>query len=180
MLKKGIIIILVCILTGMSGCGNKEEFSGLPDIVFVYDITYHDRYDDEAPKFTMGFYDKNGNYYTSTDEYVCTLRFEQLVQEYAEGKLSDKINLQTICNTEGLLENYNKLRKLNKDRFGIVYPETVYDVITNTESWYGLYYDKDGNLQSLLLHQRDVLGEYYASDKRANEIYEWYLGTFEE
>ena len=198
MSKKNVLIILICILTCMVGCGKKyegnsqndgssenahltiekEENSQLPDIVFMNTIMYAETSNDDEPESGITFYDKNGNHYISTDEYVCSLDFEQLVQEYAEGKLSEKICYHTTCEIEELVKNYDKLCKLSEDGFEIVRPESGPDVLANYEVWYGLCYDQDGNLQVIKIHERDGHGDHYADDEQVNEIYEWYLGTF--
>lgn len=202
MIKKSISIILICILVCLLGCGNKDDSDGkksggdgnvglnegreaedasqMPDIVFMNTIRFEETYSGEEPKSTITFYDKNGNHYVSTDEYVCSLLFEQLICEYAEGKLSDKISFHTSCDTAELLENYNKLCKLSRDGFEIVHPEMGPDVLANHEVWYGFYYDQEGNIRFLRIHERNEHGDHYADDERANEIYEWYLGTFKK
>lgn len=202
MIKKSIVFILACTLICLIGCRDKdnddrpngsesgstglnvgreaEEASQLPEIVFMNTIRYVEAYSSEGPKSAMTFYDKNGNHYVSTDEYVCSLLFEQLVREYAEGKLSDKISFHTSCDVEELLENYNKLCQLVGDGFEIVHPEMGPDVLANHEIWYGLYYDQEGNIQFVEIHERNEHGDHYADDERVNEIYEWYLSTFKK
>ena len=194
MLKKSISIILICILVCMIGCGNKntgntkdgdrrgaaEDASQLPDIVFFNTIMYLEFSGDGIPESAITFYDNQGNHYTSTDEYVCTLPIEKLVREYAEGTLADKISFHTSCDAEELLENYNKLCEVSEDGFKIIYREIGPDVIANLEYWYGLYYDENGNIRCVEIHKRDEHGDHYADDERVNEIYEWYLGTFKK
>ena len=200
MSKKCIFIILASALVCMIGCGtNKnnadqkkngsEELlqvgeakgaSSLPDIVFLNTVDYAETTSEGEPQSAITFYDKSGNHYVSTDEYVCSLHFEQLVREYAQGKLADKISFHTSCDTEGLEGNYNKLCELSEDEFEIVQPMEGPDVVANYEAWYGLYYDKDGKIQSIMLHERDGHGDHYADDERANEIYEWYNSTFQK
>ena len=193
---------MACISVCIIGCGNKQdsEFpdgdgneivltnkareeetaSQIPDIVFLNTVMYVKSTDEDVTQSAITFYDKNGNHYTCTDAYVCSLRFDQLVQEYTEGKLADKISYHTSCDVRELKENYYRLCKLSEVEVEIIYPEMGPDVLANDEAWYGLYYDQDGNLQSLLIHERNAHGDHYASDERANEIYEWYLGTFEK
>lgn len=200
MSKKIIFTIFTCILVCMMGCGNKydggnqndsrsestnsditkavKDVSKLPDIVFINTITYAETSNEEEPQLGITFYDKNGNHYVSTDAYVCSLDFQQLVQEYAAGKLSEKISYHTSCDIEELVENHDKLCKLSEDGVEIVYPESGPDVLANYEVWYGLYYDQSGNIQALKIHEKDGHGDHYADDEQVNEIYEWYLDTF--
>ena len=183
MKRKYSVIILVCLMLCMVGCGNGEEkeYSHMPEIVFLNIISYAD-VSDGGPQSAITFYDKEGNHYTSDDAYVCSLPFEQLLQEFENGTIADKICYHTSCDPEELLDNYNKLCSLSQDEFEIIHPDLTLDVEANEEYWYGLYYDQDGNLQYLILHERDANqgGDLYADDSRANEIYEWYLSTFQK
>lgn len=204
MIKKYIFFVLAVIMLCVAGCGNKsenmeqintkniivnssedfatvsesEDVFNLPDIVFINTITYEQTSEEEEPKVALTFYDKSGNHYVSTDEYVCSLNFEQLIQEYAKGDISDKISFHTSCDRNELIENYNKLCKLNRDGFEIVHPEFGPEVLANYEVWYGLCYNQSGNVQSVILHERNEHGEHYADNDQVNEIYEWYIGTF--
>ena len=90
------------------------------------------------PQTAITFYDKEGNHYTSDDEYVCSLTFEQLSQEFVNGTIDDKISYHTGCNPEELLDNYNKLCSLSRDEFEIIHPDCALDVKANEEYWYGL------------------------------------------
>lgn len=189
MSKRRISIILICIMMGIMGCGNfksnstEEEKVGasacVPDIVFMNTIKFL-THDTENPDSALTFYDREGNHYVSSDQYVCSLSIEQLIKEYSEGKISDKISYHMSCDKDELIENYQKLSKINKDDYKIIYPEVGPDLIANEEKWYGIYYDKDGNIQVLTIHEKDAHGNSFADDDRINEIYEWYIGTFKK
>lgn len=93
--------------------------------------------------------------------------------------INKSFSAYNTCDVNELFENYQKLCELsnNKD-YEILYPEAVPAVEANEEFWYGFYYDKAGELQALRIHERGAGGNYEANDERANEIYNWYIGTF--
>lgn len=180
--SKVVLTLIVIMITMLNGCSKDtartiKDPVEMPDIVFLNYIHYYKGDISTA----MTFYDKNGNHYTTSDYSVCCLSFEQLVEEYAAGNLDDKIKFHTTCNVDELFENYQKLCQLSKNQeLEIVRPGYGPDVEANREIWYGLYYDKDGNIQSLIIHEEDAHGDHMANDERANEIYEWYIGTFKK
>lgn len=173
-----------------TGCGSSESgnsstlatkaSSQMPDIVFLDCTDYSETAEAGDIQSAITFYDKNGNHYTSDDPYVCSLYYDELVKEYAAGNLKDKITFHTSCDVSELYENYKKLCEVstNKD-CEIIYPETFPEVLSNRIFWYGFYYDGSGELQVLKIHESGAGGHYETNDERANEIYNWYIGTFQ-
>ena len=102
--------ILFSFILCLFGCGNsaKDTYSQMPEIVLLNTITYAEVSAGE-PQSAITFYDKEGNHYTSDDEYVCSLTFERLAQEFLNGTIDDKISYHTSCDPEEILDNYNKL-----------------------------------------------------------------------
>ena len=66
---------------------NEVPFILLPDIVFLNAIEYYGGETEQAITFS----DNKGNHYTSSDSYICSLDLQQLIAEYVEEKLDDKI-----------------------------------------------------------------------------------------
>ena len=185
------IFVVVIISVILLSCGFDKESSTaartiddpsqMPDIVFFNIINYIESTQDVEYESAMTFYDKNGNHYISDDSYVIGLKYEELISEYAAGELDDKITFHTTCDVDELFENYRKLCEVSKNKeFGILYPEAVPAVMANKEYWYGLYYDKTGALQPVKIHEKGEGGHYESNDDRANEIYDWYIGTFQK
>ena len=190
------IISVLCVLPAVSmifvGCRYNHDESGsvhvaddpsqMPDIVFFNIIDYKASAPDGEYESAMTFYDKNGNHYVTNADYgsyICGLRYEELISEYATGNLDDKITLHTSCDVNELFENYQKLCALSQNKdCEIVYPEMIPAVEANEEFWYGFYYDGAGELHALKIHERGAGGDYEANDERANEIYDWYIATF--
>lgn len=190
------IIIILCVLPAVSmisvGCGYDhngsssahvaDDPSQMPDIVFFNVINYKASASDGHYESAMTFYDKNGNHYvtdTAYGSYICGLKYEDLISEYAAGNLDDKIAYHTSCDVNELFENYQKFCEVSQNKdYEIMYPEAIPAVEANEEFWYGLYYDEAGELHSLKIHERGAGGNYEANDERANEIYDWYIGTF--
>lgn len=185
--KKNFFIMII-LGSMLMGCGNGENTSGftvsepsqMPDIVFMDIIDYTETAQEGDNQFAITFYDKNGNHYTSNDAYVCGLKYEELVTEYAAGNLKDKITFHTTCDVDELFENYQKLCEVSENKeFEIIYPEAIPTVQANRISWYGIYYDKDGEMQIQKIQESGAGGRYEANDEQANEIYNWYIGTFQ-
>lgn len=194
-MKTIFFVIITIIALVMSGCSNAVSepdmsdfgsdisnvvyeadtsdivFSDMPDIVFKVCTSYN-RYEHDD-SYLLTFIDKNGNYYSSDYSEIFFLSNEELIDTLKSG--DERITKSSVSrDVDELRENYKKLLKVadNKE-YELEYPEYVPAVEYDHITWYGLYYDKDGNLSSLLIHEHRQT-EIYANDDRANEIYEWY------
>lgn len=146
----------------------------MPDIVFKKCIVYN-RYENDSDRL-LTFLDKNGNYYSSTDSEIYGLSNEELIEKLKSG--DERITKSSAtCDVDELRENFDKLLKVAENKeYELVYPEVVPAVEYDHMTWYGLYFDKDGNLLSLPIHER-MQTEIEANDDRANEIYKWYASA---
>lgn len=152
--------------------------SQMPDIIFKEFIDYSQIARSHEPQYGMAYYDKKGNYYLTKDPYVCSLSNEELVKEFREGKLDDKIECRASWNVFSLFINHNVVCWLSANRLlDIVSLEISYAVATERVTWYGLYYDKFGNVKSLAFHRKDEHLDQWANDFRANILYRWYETT---
>ena len=128
---------------------------------------------------TITFFDKNGNYYFTDDEYICDLSIEEIVNEYSCGNLDGKICLQANCEINELFKNYQKLCEVSRNEdFEIIPHDFSLGWVKERVEWYGVYYDKEGDAQRLLFHIRDAEGDRDTNDKRADEIYRSYERGF--
>lgn len=176
--------LLVCVLSVflLVGCGQLlnntfDESVNMPDIVFMNTVDYNDNSNGHA----LTFYDKSGNYYTSDDEYVCTLSYKELINEYKAGSLNDKITFHTSCDVSGLYDNYKKLcNAVQSGDCSIVYPEIMPCVEDSIYRWYGIYYDKNGEPEITVIHKRECMTELESDNETVNEVYNWYIQTFSE
>lgn len=183
-----IFIIMLVVIVFLTGCGLWGDKTGartikvpseMPEIVFVKITDYSEIADEDEVQWAITFYDKKGNHCTSEDPYVCGLSYAELVEEYAAGNLDDKIEYHMSCDTNEIFENYKKLCQLSESKtLGMDYPEQVTQEETYRRYWYGLYYDKNGEIQTILLHEYGMGTDYYANDKRADEIYRSYERSF--
>lgn len=146
----------------------------MPDIVFKKCIVYN-RHENDSDRL-LTFLDKNGNYYSSTDSEIYGLSNEELIEKLKSG--DERITKSSAtCDVDELRENFDKLLKVAENKeYELVYPEVVPTVEYDHMTWYGLYFDKDGNLLSLPIHER-MQTEIEANDDRANEIYKWYASA---
>ncbi len=189
-----VITVLALIMSGCSTNADSGSFSDLvsdpavdpvsaemPDIVFTVRYIYNRYGNDfdessEQGRYLLTFLDKNGNYYSSDHSDIFGLSDEELIEELKSG--DERITKSSAtCDIDELRENFDKLLKIAENKeYGLVYPEVVPSVEYDHITWYGLYYDKDGDLLSLPIHERKQT-EIDANDDRANEIYEWYVGA---
>ncbi len=171
--KKILSVISLIFLINLTGCSAKDEateVSKLPEIVFL-DITRHRSTDGST---TYCFLDRNGDFYVSKDQYLYTLTFQMLIEQYAEGKLEDKVEYLFSCDTEEILSNYNVLKNIDKDSVSFYEPDYYPSMITDVRSWYGFYYDKNNEIRYMMIHKEDNLGHHDADNEEINEIYQWY------
>lgn len=184
-MKNELVLGFIFVLL-LTGCGNNAvgDPSQMPDIVFMNIADYTEIAQEGEMQYAITFYDKNGNHYVSDDSYgsyICSLQYEELVSQYAAGELDDKIILHTTCDVNELFENYKKLCEVSQNKeYEILYPEAVPAVESIKIKWYGLYYDKSGELHVLEIHEKQYGMDFEANDERANEIYDWYIGTFQK
>lgn len=181
-----IISVLILLMSGCSTTVSESDmsnvvsesdtsdivFSDMPDIVFKVCTSFNQYENDDGCLLT--FIDKNGNYYFSDYSEIFFLSNEELIESLKSG--DDRITkLSVSCDADELSENYKKLLKVAANKkYELAYPEALPDVEADSTTWYGLYYDKDGNLSSLPIHAKERMTGINANDDRANEIYEWY------
>lgn len=179
-----ILVLCACGKEGSNVAHTVNDPSQMPDIVFMNICDYTEISEEGDEQYAITFYDKNGNHYVSDDSYgsyICSLKYEELISEYAAGNLDDKITFHTTCDVNELFENYRKLCEVSKNEdYEILYPEAVPAVESIKIKWYGLYYDKKGELHTLQIHEKRYGEDFESNDERANEIYNWYIGTFQK
>lgn len=200
-MKKIFLVIIAVFTLAMSGCKISAVFGAfpdpvddsnddpvvvsvsaeIPDIVFTVRYVYN-RYGNDFDKsseqgrYLLTFLDKNGNYYSSDHNDIFVLSDEELIEALKSG--DERITKSSAtCDVDELRENFDKLLKVAENKeYELVYPEVVPAVEYDHITWYGLYFDKDGNLLSLPIHER-MQTEIEANDDRANEIYKWYASA---
>ncbi len=184
---KYIVVITIIMIVLLTMYGNRKKAwpptnpSQMPSIVFIVECDYSQILPSEQKPYAMHFYDKNGNYYGTDNWEIYKMSFEELVKAFENGELEDEITRSSqTCNVDELFVNYQKLCEVSKNKeLKIVYPEAVPAVEASRICLYGLYYDEEGELQKLMIHE-NAETSFYTNDKQANEIYEWYEGTFQK
>lgn len=180
------IAILTVLLTGCSLWGDKtsartiKDSSEMPEIVFVYEICHYDIcYSRDDVLCDISFCDKNGNFYIAKHTELNGLSTEEFIKEYMAGNMNNQIEFCMTVDSNEVFKNYKKLCKASKNKqFEIVYPGYGPEYIEAEERWYGIYYDREGNVQTLTYHKADAHGSHYSNDECANEIYEWYEASY--
>ncbi len=186
--KTILMLISLLIVVSLVGCDNNQQVvtekqksgENTPEIVFMCMINYSQVASGGDTLYAITFFDKNGNQYSSEDASVYELGYEELVAEYAEGNLDGKVELFNTCDINSLMEKYETLEEIAlNDEYEIVYPDYDLEVDSIIINWYGILYDRDGELICIKLHCKDGNGDHYSKDDRANEIYEWYIEASE-
>lgn len=177
--KKLILFIGIIMLIIISWIFVPARFawrpSQMPDIVFVKITDYSEVAKENEALYKIAFYDKNGNYYTSENEYVCSLPFDELIKEYKAGNLNNRITFHTTCDVKQLLKLHRKLCRLSSNRMlKMITPEYSLDVCAVENEWYGIYYDKFNHVQGLLYHQTNDGVDLETNSKRADRIFYLY------
>jgi hypothetical protein len=183
-------VVVLLILSMISGCRNSKnrgsdvevDESKLPSILFINKTSYDNIITDEdikngASRYIVTFYDKNGNYYSCVDDKVFHMDCINLNSEYESGNIDNSIELIGNCDKYELqkkavlLKNVYISGKLENAELDT--PDSLPDVEAKSSSWFGLYYDSDGNLQSQILHREECMTDIYMNDDELNKIYEW-------
>lgn len=183
-MKKIFCFIIAAIVLVMSGCSNAVSESDMPDIVFMSRTRYNPyvhHFDEndfaEQGRYSITFVDKNGDYYFSDYSEIYFLSNEELIETLKSG--DERITkLSLSCDVDELSDNYKILLKVAANKkYELVYPGALPDVEDDSTTWYGLYYDKNGKLSSLPIHEKECMTPIEANDDRANEIFKWYSGA---
>lgn len=169
MKKKGLLVLLIVVVSiCVVGCGKKKERK-IPDIVFLY--THADE-NGEHP--SAMFIDKEGNYVACFDEEIATLSYDQLVETYKTDKSKFEI-LRQVCTPEQISEQYKKIIKLSESKdLQLVYESDVApDVITDSSWLYVLYCDENDQCCIISLQYYNVIYQYI-TDETGKELIRWY------
>ncbi|MDE6677931.1 MAG: hypothetical protein K2K02_02720 [Ruminococcus sp.] len=144
----------------------------IPDIVFLehaYNVYNYDGC------IQIEFTDSNGNCYTSDDKEVCNLSIKELIEEYKSGNLDGRVKRIKSYNPEAVQINYKKLcNAISQNDCNIVYPDTLPDVLSNSYSCYGVYYDANEEVRLQVIQKSECTEGLYSDCEDLNEIYEWY------
>ena len=128
---------------------------------------------------SLGFYDMNGNYYTSTDPDLNALDNIALISEYKAGHITEQIQHYTNCDVNVLTKQYKKLNKIYQSGLlEIMCPNELPTVQAESITWYGYYFDQDGNIQYQTIHRKESMTDLYTDNDTVNEVYDWIIKTF--
>ncbi len=169
------VFLFGCGQTVQTGTKEEEIPVNLPDIVFLKKIWYNE-YSDSENESLITFWDKNGNYYSTTDTEICRLSFPELVECFNQDSERFEKHPQT-CDVGELKENYQKvLDVMENGGFELFYPDSFPDVEHDDYVIGMLYYDDsdNGNLNSVLIRDYDC---DTTNSETINEVYNWYCNS---
>lgn len=173
------IVVSLLSLAFMNGCSDKEtenESVKIPDIVFIYnkDIYYEDNDNSETGDYLVTFWDKNGNYYFTDYNTICELPFDKLIEKFNSGDKRIQYISKTLCTREAseIKNQYEKICSVDGN-CKLEYPAEFPAVNADKETWYGLYYNNNGELCSVELHKRMYETDIFSDNDIINEVYEW-------
>ena len=156
-----LIFYLIYIRINLVG---KED---MPDIVFMYSSNY------ERETFKQYVFDKDGNIYFSDKKEIYFLNDSELLDLYSSGELKNKMKLLGTIDSSELNKYFQLfLEIMHVGGVNLTSADYTVDAIMPQESWYGLYYNRKGNVESSLLYKDDS-GEYYTNNPKADEIVQW-------
>lgn len=188
-MTKRIISLLICVLCILTGCASTDT-GELPTIVFLVRTDISDTLSEMDPEEieqqniavrSLGFYDKNGNYYISSDPELNALDNKTLTDEYEAGNLTEQLQLYKSCDADILAEQYEKLRNIClNEQFEIVYPDALLDVQAESSTWYGFYFDENGDLQYWAIHGEERMTDLSTDNDTINGIYDRIIGSFRD
>lgn len=167
-----LFVVSVILFVGIVKINNEYYNNDIPEILFLKQVNYEN-------ENLIAFYDKNGNYYSTDDKYVCSLSISDLIKEYSEGNLKNKIKFVLSCDKNILLFNYNKLKKLSFEKIEILYPNECPQVEVPIYDWYYLYYDTKNQIKKVCIHRNDRCGDLNTNYVEVNEVYEWWSNSLE-
>lgn len=193
-MKKLITLLLffaACIITGCTNMGSGSmDTSELPAIVFLVRTDISDTLSGmDAEEIvqqnitvkSLGFYDMYGNYYTSTDPDLNAMDNKTLIAEYEAGHLTEQIRYYTSCDVNVLTEQYAKLHKIYlTGQLEIVHPNELPAVQAESSTWFGYYFEQDGNIQYQTIHQKERMTNLFTDNDTVNEVYDWLIETFKD
>ena len=167
------ILPAVFLLTGCTGSMPKTP-EEMPPIVF--EATSHTPEDEQNQVF-RSFFDRNGVYYAAWDADMCTMRLDDLIEAYENGEL-DEYKTEKSCDPAELFEMHKLLIALTREPdFALEYPDALPAVEAKSTTWYGIYYDADGNYAELRFHAHQQMTPIYGNDDRARTITTWWAQT---
>lgn len=180
----------------MTGCADKSPESSsessvrpqtvsevdtekMPEIVFMK-YTRYNKYASGCEGYQVYFADNDGSIYyiqeISEDTAPPYYSITQIYEDFKSGKLDDK-KWEKSCDKAELDDNFTKLCEVCSDEdYSMVTPESMPDVEGDSVSWYGFYYDNDGNFSHIVLHETECMTGINSNNETANEIYRWFNG----
>lgn len=191
-MRQSICAILSVALLFMTGCADKSPESSsvssqtvsevdtekMPEIVFMKYTSYN-KYASGYEGYQVYFMDNDGNVYYIQEISEDTKPFysiTQIYEDFKSGKLDDK-KMEKSCDKSELDDNFSKLCEVRSDEdYSIVMPDSMPDVEDDSASWYGFYYDNDGNFSHITLHETECMTGIDSNNETANEIYRWFNG----
>lgn len=180
-------ILMVLGMCMLVACGKNNDFSKgtdtevedkvedvstsivqMPEIVFLNKIT---NMDDSC---MVTFWDNKGNYYCCKDSSICGVSISELIENYKTQP--DKFELLSQkLDAEELMSYYQEVCKIaTNDGYGMVEPDELPTVEARNVHLYGVYYDEEGVLKEIVLHEERCSTDIYSKDENANKIYDWY------
>ena len=174
----------------LAGCGKTEtvvlQTEDLPQIVFLTRTIRPAGESDGGKKkqkttstSSIGVYDREGNYYIATDPEVCAMDNLSLLSEFEDGKLTKQLRLVSSCDAGEVAKEYSMLLPVcQKGSVQLVVPEALPAVESDTITWYGYYYDSNGNPSTMVIHENRCMTNIFTDNETVNAVYSWLYSTF--
>ena len=182
-MKRSLIALSICLSLTLTACGGTAPDAGeLPAIVFLFRTDYSQEMSPEdlekynLSEGTLSLIDREGNCYYTDDPEINAMNNQTLAAEYETGNLTASMTLYKTVDADELAEQYAKLLNIyRKGNFEIVYPDAVPAVQASYSWWSGFYFDKDGSLQTQIIHEKHTT-DFYTDNRKVNAVYDWITG----
>lgn len=195
-LRQSVCTILSGALLLVTGCSDKVPESSsesssdskivfevdtekMPEIVFLK-YTWYNKYERGNAGYEVQFIDKDGSIYYIQEIFEDSVSYygiTPIYEDFKSGKLDDKKS-EKSCDKSELDDNFSKLCEVCSDEnYSIETPDVMPDVEDDSVSWYGCYYDKDGEFRIITLHKSECMTPINSNNDTANEIYRWFNGV---
>ncbi|HAJ97894.1 MAG TPA: hypothetical protein DCO72_09185 [Ruminococcus sp.] len=151
-----------------------------PDIVFLNKISYNP-YSNSDSDYLITFFDKDGNYYSTTDTEICQLSFPELVERFQKGDKRFEKRPQT-CDVGELEKNYISVyheiceSQIAGNKIELDEPMEFPAVEADSWSTYMLYYATDGTetIDAQIIHANKCMTNIETNNSTVNSAYGWY------
>lgn len=163
----------LCLL--LTGCGQQHV---MPEIVFLkrHSAAISGDAEESGSRNSVAFFDRNGQYYTCGDAAFVNQYDAELCRQFAEGN-APVTKSSISCDPAKLQTQYDRIMRVLPDDPALDVPDALPAVEADSDYWYCLCPDADGQIQAFRIHANICMTDIYSTDETVNAVYKWYSET---